>query len=216
MRTLAIGGNSRNVGKTGLAVSMIEATRDLRWTAVKVTQFGHGICSRSGAPCGCAVTDPLCPYDLTTEDGCVPTTDTARMLQAGAEEVLWVRVALGQLAYAMPAIRSRLEGKPNVLFESNSIVEFWKPDVYLSVLQFDLNDFKESAKRLASHADAFVLPSSKKREPSWPGFDSGILNRRPVFAVEPPSYCTPAIVDFAMRQLFLPAERSATYGSVQP
>lgn len=214
MSTLAIGGNSRNVGKTGLAVAMIEATRDLRWTAVKVTQFGHGICSRSGAPCGCAVTNPLCPYDMTTEDGCVPTTDTARMLHAGAEEVLWVRVALGQLVSAMPAIRSRLEGKPNVLFESNSIVEFWKPDVYLSVLQFDLDDCKESAQRLASQADAFVLPCSKKGEPNWPGFDAGILEHRPVFAVEPPSYCTPAIVDFTVRRLLPPAARTAGNGSV--
>ena len=216
MRTLAIGGNSRNVGKTGLAVSMIEATRELQWTAVKVTQFGHGVCSRSGSPCGCAVTNPLCPYDMTTEDGRVPTTDTARMLQAGAEEVLWVRVALGQLGAAMPAIHQRLDGKPNVLFESNSIVEFWEPDIYLSVLQFDLDDCKESAQRLAGRADAFVLPRSEQSEPNWPGFDSGILEQRPIFAVEAPSYCTRAIVDFTMRRLLHQARPAAGNGSVLP
>ena len=30
MRSLVIGGNSRNIGKTGLAVSIINATRDLQ------------------------------------------------------------------------------------------------------------------------------------------------------------------------------------------
>ena len=149
MNTLAIGGNSRSVGKTSLAVSIIGATLEADWTAVKLTQFGHGICSKSGAPCSCAVTNPACPYEITVEDGLIPTTDTARMLAAGASEVLWVRVALGQLPMAMPAIRQRLAGRRNVLFESNSIVEHMRPDAYLSVLRFDTPDCKESAGRLA-------------------------------------------------------------------
>ena len=201
MRSVVIGGNSRNVGKTGLAVSIISATRDLRWTAVKVTQFGHGICSRSGHPCGCAVADPQCPYEITVEDGLIATTDTARMLLAGAAEVLWVRVALGQLQEAMPAIRYRLQGRMNVLFESNSILEHWKPDAYLSVLQCDLDDCKASASRFAASADAFVLPRSERVVPEWAGFDLDLLNSRPAFNVTPPSYCTPEIVDYVRRRV---------------
>ncbi len=201
MKTVAIGGNSRNIGKTSLAVALIEATPDLEWTAVKLTQFGHGICTRSGAPCACAVEDPLCPYDIVREAGLDPLTDTARMLRAGAAEVLWVRVAEGQLPMALPAIRQRLEGCPNVLFESNSIVELWPPDLFLTVLQFDVDDCKPSACRLADRADAVVLPRSVRSLPEWSGFDASILARKPLFAVQPPAYSSPEIVRFARERL---------------
>ncbi len=196
MRSLVIGGNSRNVGKTGLAVSIISACRDLDWTAVKITQFGHGVCSQSGGPCGCAVSDPKCPYEIEEEGGLVPTTDTARMLAAGASRVLWVRVALGRLAEAVPAIRNRLEGTETVLFESNSIVDHWKANAYVSVLQREVDDCKVSAKRLAPAADAFVLPPASLAVPEWDGFANELLDERPVFHVEPPSFCSDALVKF--------------------
>lgn len=196
MRSVVIGGNSRNIGKTSLAVSLISATRHLEWTAVKVTQFGHGICSRSGGPCGCAVSTPECPYEISVEDGLIPSTDTARMLLAGAAEVLWVRVALGQLHEAVPAIRQRLHGRGHVLLESNSILNHWQPDAFLSVLQCDVDDCKASAARVAPSADAFVLPPSERTAPEWEEFDSELLNSKPVFRVAPPTYCTPEIVEF--------------------
>lgn len=201
MRTLAIGGNSRSVGKTSLAASIISGTRDAGWAAVKVTQFGHGICSMSGKPCGCAVNDPECPYEITAEDGRDPRTDTARMLAAGAVEVLWVRVALGQLESALPALRSRLAGREHVLFESNSIVEHWPPGAYLSVLDFDNEDCKESARRLAPKADAFVLPPSRNRVPRWPRFDPGIVLEKPTFEARPPTFCSTEIVEFVRSQV---------------
>lgn len=196
MRCLVIGGNSRNVGKTGLAVSIISACKDLNWTAVKVTQFGHGVCSRSGGPCECAISNPQCPYEIDEETGVISTTDTARMLAAGASHVLWLRVALGKLETAMPALRERLRGKGSVLFESNSIVEYWRPDAYLSVLQCDIEDCKASARRLATVADAFVLPPAGRALPVWDGFPQAVLHERPVFPVAPPSFCTPALIDF--------------------
>ena len=196
MKSIVIGGSSRNVGKTSLAVSIIASTKDLDWTAVKVTQFGHGVCSRSGGPCGCAVTSPQCPYDITVEEDARGTTDTARMVAAGASEVLWLRVALGRLEEAIPTLRRRLRGKSHVLFESNSLVEHWRPDAYLSVLQRDIDDLKPSAERLAATADAFVLPPSRRFSPPWTGFDAGLLDAKPVFRVSPPSYCTREVVDF--------------------
>ncbi len=201
MRTIAIGGNSRSVGKTSLAVSIITATKDLDWTAVKLTQFGHGICSRDGKPCGCAVEDPLCPYEISEEHGAIRTTDTARMLAAGAAEVLWVRTALGRLEEALPAIRQRLEGKRHVLFESTSLVGHWPPDVFLAVLDYGNLDIKESVLRLAHAADAFVLPRTAIDRPPWPGFDSTLVDQKPVFAVNPPSYCSREIIEFARRHL---------------
>ncbi len=206
MRTLAIGGNSRSVGKTSLATSVISATRDAGWTAVKLTLFGHGICSRSGAPCSCAIEDPACPYEIWAEDGSNPATDTGRLLAAGASEVLWVRVAMGQLGGAIPAIRKRLSGRRNVLFESNSIVGHWIPDAYLSVLRLDCSDCKASAARLASAADAFVIHPAPAADPQWPGFDAALLRTKPVFPVQPPGYCSREVVEFVRRQVLSPSQ----------
>ncbi len=196
-----IGGNSREVGKTSLAVSLIAATPERGWTAVKLTQFGHGICSRDGTPCGCAVTSPSCPYEVSEETGAVPGTDTARMLEAGAREVLWVRVAMGALPSAIPAISAALAGRSHVLFESNSIVGHIAPDAYLSVLRLDLSDCKRSAARLARSAHAFVVAGGHGLRPGWAGFDESLLARRPVFEVRPPDYCPAELVTFVERRL---------------
>lgn len=201
MKTVAIGGNSRSVGKTSLAVSIISATRELGWTAVKITQFGHGICSRNGEPCGCATSDPLCPYEISVEDGAIPSTDTARMLAAGAREVLWVRTGLGSLETALPEMRQRLEGREHVLFESNSIVEHWRPSVYLSVLDCSLQDCKASALRLAGFADAFVLSGPDGRPAPWKGFDPDRVGPKRVFSVAPPEYCSTELLEFARERL---------------
>ena len=210
MRTVVIGGNSREVGKTSLAASLIAATRDLDWTAVKLTQFGHGICSRDGTPCGCAVENPLCPYEISAETGENADTDSARMLAAGAAQALWVRVAMGQLPVAMPAIREALAGKCHVLFESNSIVEHIAPDLYLSVLNLDTADCKESAARLAPNADAFVLSGTGTASQTWAGFEASLLDRTPVFEARPPTYCTDEIVGFVRRRLLGDASKGVS------
>ena len=196
MKTVVIGGNSRNIGKTSLACSLIEATRKREWTAVKITQFGHGICSSSGEPCGCSIEDPECPFEISVETGEKADSDTARMLTAGARESLWVRVAMGRLGSAMPAIRQQIKDRGHVLFESNSIVDFVDPDVFLAVLHFDVADFKASAARLHERADAYVLPVAKNLSPPWPGFDTGLLSRGRTFSVAPPKYCSPDVVEF--------------------
>ena len=52
---VVVGGHSRNIGKTSVVAGLIRKLRDRRWTAVKITQYGHGVCaSHIGAvACGC-------------------------------------------------------------------------------------------------------------------------------------------------------------------
>ncbi|MDE0101696.1 MAG: hypothetical protein OXN89_04895 [Bryobacterales bacterium] len=201
MSTVVIGGNSREVGKTSLAASLIAATRERGWTAIKLTRFGHGICSRDGSPCGCAIANPMCPYEISRETGAVAGTDTARMLEAGAREVLWVRVAMGELATALPAIREAVAGRSSVLFESNSIVEHIAPEVYISVLRLDVPDCKRSASRLAGRADAFAVSGGRGVRPPWSGFDVSLLAERPIFDVRPPAYCSGSLIRFVTSRL---------------
>jgi len=40
---VVVGGHSRNVGKTSVVAGLIAALQELDWTAVKITQYGHGV-----------------------------------------------------------------------------------------------------------------------------------------------------------------------------
>lgn len=201
MKVLVIGGHSRNIGKTSLAAGLISALSEFDWTAVKVTQFGHGVCSNDGHACDCAPSDPDHPYAISREDDLGGDSDTSRLLQAGAREAYWVRTRIGELHEVIPALRKILAERTHVLIESNSILDHLTPDLYLPVLDFDVSDFKASSRSFLERADALVVRSRPATVPAWEGIDSGILNRRPVFPVEPPSYCSARIVDFARPRL---------------
>ena len=57
MAIVVIGGHSRNIGKTSVVCALISALPARRWTAIKITQFGHGVCSANGEPCDCETAD---------------------------------------------------------------------------------------------------------------------------------------------------------------
>lgn len=155
MRTLVVGGHSRNIGKTSLAVDLIRAFPEAAWTAVKITQYGHGVCSINGEQCGCAPEEHT--FSLDEERERSNRTDTSRFLVAGAARALWVRCKQGRLAEALPVLRETLQGAGNVLIESNSLLQFLRPEFYLVVLDPTVADFKDSARIYLDRADAYVL-----------------------------------------------------------
>ena len=57
MAILVVGGHSRSVGKTSVVAGLIAALPEYDWTAFKITQYGHGICSQNGESCHCATDD---------------------------------------------------------------------------------------------------------------------------------------------------------------
>ncbi len=201
MKLVVVGGHSRNIGKTSLVASLISATRELGWTALKITQFGHGICSSNGHACGCSVDDPDHPFSVDRETDREGGSDTSRFLRAGAQEVYWVRTRVGDLESAMPCIRKVTEGRPYVLMESNSVLGFVKPDVYLPVLQYDVDDFKMSSRLYLNRADAFVLPASERERAEWPGIDREAIEQQLAFRVNEPTFCSPDLVEFVRSRL---------------
>src|SRR5690242_6766367 len=105
MAIVVIGGHSRNVGKTSVVAGLIAALPDYNWTALKITQFGHGECSADGEPCDC-VPEERC-WAITEERDRSGESDSSRFLVAGAKKAFWVRTEQGRLHEAMPAIQRK-------------------------------------------------------------------------------------------------------------
>ena len=185
MRRVVVGGHSRNIGKTTAACDILAATADLGWTAVKMTRFGHGLCAADGTPCDCAVDDPEHPFVVAEERDREGPEDTCRMLRAGARRALWLRAPLTQLGLAMPALEQRIAGETHVLFESNSGLDFFEPDLYVAVLDYRIEDFKDSARRHLERADVFLL-AAPDGKPPWEWFDHGLLERKTVLPLGDP------------------------------
>ena len=164
---VAVGGQTRNVGKTSLVENIIRAFPERNWTAMKITQHGHGVCSEVGVPCHCA-DEPEHPFAIDEETKAT-TTDSGRFLAAGARRAYWLRTAQGELAYGLPIFREIADAAENLIVESNSVVGFLRPALYLTVVDYSIEDFKDSARRLLDRADAIVVVESAAAEPHWPG-----------------------------------------------
>jgi hypothetical protein len=188
MAIIVIGGQSRDVGKTSVVAGLIAALPSCNWTAFKITQFGHGRCSLDGKPCDCA-TDDRC-WAMTEEKDPAGKSDTSRFLAAGAIRSFWVRTEQGRLAEAMPAVQRRIADSEDAIIESNSIVEFIEPDLYMTVLDPRVEDFKASAQRLFERADAVLVPEAAVWQSS-----------KPVFRMTPPEYVTREVVTFVSERL---------------
>jgi hypothetical protein len=204
MPILVIGGHTRSVGKTSVVAGIIAALPELHWTAMKITQYGHGVCSANGEACDCVTADhSLAVSEERDRSG---DSDTSRFLVAGADHSWWVRTQQGQLAEAMPRVRKILASTQNAIIESNSIMRFLKPDLYLTVLDPETADFKTSAQTFLDRADAVLLHSSEIRKhsqegaafasPAWERVSLKPVQNRPVFKITPPKYVTSAVVEF--------------------
>jgi molybdopterin-guanine dinucleotide biosynthesis protein len=204
MAIIVVGGHTRNIGKTSVVAGLIAALPELRWTAIKITQFGHGVCSANGELCDCETAD----HTIAVSEERDPTsgTDTSRYLAAGAQRSMWVRTRQGQLADAMARVRQILASAENVIVESNSVLRFMQPNLSLSVLDPSVADFKPSALRYLDRVDALIVPAGAVFPEGWAGVSSRLLKNKPRFQFTPPDYCPAALVEFAATRC-APADR---------
>jgi molybdopterin-guanine dinucleotide biosynthesis protein len=199
MSLIVVGGHSRNVGKTSLVAGLIAALRECEWTAAKITQYGHGICSANGKVCHCATSEHS--WAISEERDRSGESDTSRFLVAGASRVFWVRTEQGRLGQAMPALQAKIKNAANVILESNSVLQFVHPDLYLTVLDPATADFKNSAREFLDRADAVVLHGASGGQLEWPTASVKTTLKQPIFRINPPLFVTPEIVNFVRSRL---------------
>lgn len=144
MTTIVVGGTGKHVGKTALICGLIAALAEFRWIAVKITPDAHGK-----------------PSSIWEETRAGEQTDTARYLAAGARRALLVSVAAGE---SLEHLMAKIKPGADVIFESNRILEFMKPDVCLMVNGGDAADLvKQSFELVVEFADAMVRRSNADR-----------------------------------------------------
>ncbi len=194
MALIVVGGQSRKVGKTSVVAGLISALREYKWLAAKITQHGHEVCSGDGGPCDCVTVDHVAA--ITEESDRSGRTDTSRFLVAGASRALWVRTLPGHLAAAMPRLREEMTKARNVILESNSVMQFLEPHLYLVVLNPERKDFKRSSREYLGRADALLMVARQ-------GVSLESVEDKPVFRVEPPEYVCEELVEFVRTRIAL-------------
>ncbi len=189
MKTVVVGGHSRNVGKTSVAAALISAFPQYPWTAVKISSHRHG-----------GIGDAAIP-DIYEEENREGSSDTSRFLAAGAFRSLWVRGGAQNLESVMQQLLPILKSSAFVLIESNRILRFIQPDLYLLVLRYDIEDFKESARQTLSQAHAIVAVDAGLAPPAWAGISPEAFEGVPVFKTSNPEEIPKELVSFVRSRL---------------
>ena len=191
---VAVGGHSRNVGKTSVAVGLIYAFRKYPWTAIKISSHRHASLSsqpKDNKESFCDI------YEESNRDG---TSDTSRFLAAGASRSLWLRIGDDRADGALQQLLPILQTSPFVLLESNRISRLIRPDLFIMVLRFDTMDFKDSARACLYQADAVVAINPDSAPPPWEGI-SETLSKIPQFVIADPRVMPAGLIDFVQSRL---------------
>ena len=155
---LIVGGTGRNTGKTELVCRIISKISMQRQVyAAKTSEIAPSI----GSPSNNALPDG-CSYHIYEEKNRKSDKDTARMLNAGAHQVFYLRSDDKNIAEGFTKLLDQIPQNIPLICESNTLAKYFKPALYLVVTQGDTKQitFRERLK----HADAVITSDG------WSGF----------------------------------------------
>jgi molybdopterin-guanine dinucleotide biosynthesis protein A len=166
---LMIGSSGTNVGKTELACALLgKFGKNYNIVGIKVTTIRDkdGQCPRGGEGCGvCSSLEGN--FCITEETSKTSEKDTARLLEAGASRVFWIRVLREHLIEGINAMLDVIGTDTVSICESNSLRQVVEPGLFLMVSNNNSNTWKKTALQVREHADRIITSKSG-------GFDSVI------------------------------------------
>ncbi len=137
---ITVSGSRKDSGKSALAASLVRALRPCAAAKVAVHE---------GEPEGERFLEEREPV-------LDPSTDTARLLEAGARPVYLLKTTEGRLAQDLEELLRRLGGD-TVVLEGNRILRHLRPDHAIFVMDSPLEEFKPSAREALAKAHTVVL-----------------------------------------------------------
>lgn len=141
---IGVGGAYSGAGKTTFASLILRRLKG--WGAIKYTK----------TEIYCSVTDDV---TVISEEG----KDTSRLLNSGAEKVLWVKSPYENLAEILPVAVDKLSSKEGIVVEGNSAIEVLNPDIVIFLTGSEGDKTKKSAEKILRMADIIVYD---KRPPA--------------------------------------------------
>lgn len=137
---ITISGANKDIGKSSLVTYLVGHCRDC--AAMKVTLH-------SERPSGKAMVEEKRPVKKRG-------TDTARMLEAGASPVFWLRTTARDLPEDLAGVFPLLDA-PVVIVEGNSVLAHLEPDFAVFIMGSGFDDFKPSAFHAIRKAHTVVV-----------------------------------------------------------
>lgn|GEM_PF-711031 len=169
---IGIGGACSGAGKTSYASLLLKRLKG--WGAIKYTKTSLY----------CSIVDDL---EVLSEKG----KDTKRLLDSGAEKVLWVRSPYDGLTEVLQIAIESFSSMEGIVLEGNSAIEVLKPNIVIFISGADRERFKKSAEKVLRIADVVIFekepplgtPESAKRFYSEDmegniNFVTGLINTR--------------------------------------
>jgi molybdopterin-guanine dinucleotide biosynthesis protein A len=155
---LMIGSAGTNLGKTELARELLRKfSQNHNITGIKVTTIKDkdGQCPRGSEGCGvCSSLEGN--FCITEETDRSSGKDTARLLEAGANRVFWIRVLKECLTEGINAMLDLIGTDALSICESNSLRKVVEPGLFLMVGNNDSDIWKSSAWQVREYADRIV------------------------------------------------------------
>jgi hypothetical protein len=208
MNLLSISGACSRSGKTAAAVSLLRALPTGRAAAVKFTTT-EDVFERCPRGTPCVVCDIDVPFRIVEDPAILNEagTDTARLREAGASQVVWAIARASAVASAWAAVQRRLSGADVVIMEGSTIVSVARPDLQVFVAHPWLSPerWKVTSATCVARADLVVVnrPGADVRPPSPEVLDA--LRRlggpEPIVAdvTQPPSEWAPKLTRALVR-----------------
>ena len=134
---IGIGGAHSGSGKTTYASLLFQRLRG--WGGIKYTRTAM-------------YSSLIDERDVLLTEG----KDTRRMLDAGAEQVLWIQSPPSELGELLPLAMDKLSDLKGVIVEGNSAIEFLVPDIIIFIFGKNSEKIKESAKGILRKADVVL------------------------------------------------------------
>ena len=153
LKIVTISGAHAGVGKTMLAEKLLKRLKG--WSGLKVTVMHNGGCP-TGKNCG------VC-NELNSEFSIVSDKDklmekgkdTHRLINSGAQEVLWLRAKPEGLKKGLKKAISMFKGANGLIIEGTSILKYIKPDLAILVKNKG-SILKPSAKEIVNKIDLII------------------------------------------------------------
>lgn len=131
MRIIVVSGSGSGVGKTYVAGQLLRYLED--WSALKVTLSKPDGCPHKSS-CGvCAKIQK--PFYIIKDENIInqPGKDTARLKEAGAKEVIWLKAKPEGLKKGLHKALREFSDCEGVIVEGTSILKFIKPDLNIHI-----------------------------------------------------------------------------------